>query len=77
MAEPILAISIATVQVLVSVIGLSLLGWNLSQMLREIHTEVGQITAAVTFDVLQGRRIEEVLREMRESRHEMRRPGAR
>ena len=68
MSPDILAIAIATtVQVLVSVIGLSLLGWKLSQTLREIHTEVTQITAAVTFNVLQGRRIEEVLREMRES----------
>jgi hypothetical protein len=73
MSPDILAIIIATtVQVLVSVIGLSLLGWKLSQTLREIHEGVTQITAAVTFNVLQGRRIEEVLREMRESIGEIR-----
>jgi hypothetical protein len=72
MSPDILAIVIATtVQILVAVIGLSLLGWKLSQTLREIHIEVTQITAAVTFNVLQGRRVEEVLREMRESLREM------
>ncbi len=61
MSPDILAIVIATtIQVLVSVTGFFLLGWKLSQMLR-------QITAEVTFNVLQGRRIEEVLREMRDS----------
>ena len=66
MSLDILAIIIATtVQALVSVIGLSLLGWKLSQTLREIHMEVTQITATVTFNVLQGRRIEEVLRDAR------------
>jgi len=70
----ILAIAIATT---VQLLGLVVLGWYLSRMLREISAEVTQITAAVTFNVLQGRRIEEVLREMRESLDEMRRPGAR
>ena len=61
MSPDILAIVIATtIQVLVSVIGFVLLGWKLSQTLH-------QITAEVTFNVLQGRRIEEVLHEMRES----------
>jgi hypothetical protein len=59
----ILAIAIATT---VQLLGLVFLGWYLSRMLREISAEVTQITAAVTFNVLQGRRIEEVLREMRE-----------
>lgn len=45
-----------TVQVVVAVTGY----WKLSQMLR-------QITAEVTYNVLQGRRIEDVLRDMRES----------
>jgi hypothetical protein len=70
MSPDILAIVIATtIQVLVSVTGFVLLGWKLSQTLR-------QITAEVTFNVLQGRRIEEALSEMRESIREMRQsPG--
>jgi hypothetical protein len=64
MSPDILAIVIATtIQVLVSVTGFVLLGWKLSQTLR-------QITAEVTFNVLQGRRIEDALREMRESLRE-------
>ena len=74
MSPDILAIAIATT---VQLLGLVVLGWYLSRMLREISAEVTQITAAVTFNVLQGRRIDEVLREMRESLDEMRRPGAR
>jgi hypothetical protein len=71
MSPDILAIVIATtIQVLVSVTGFVLLGWKLSQTLR-------QITAEVTFNVLQGRRIEEVLREMRESLRDMRESPAR
>jgi hypothetical protein len=65
MSPDILAIVIATtIQVFVSVTGFVLLGWKLSQTLR-------QITSEVTFNVLQGRRIEdalcESLRDARES----------
>jgi hypothetical protein len=71
MSPDILAIVIATtIQVLVAVTGFVLLGWKLSQTLR-------QITAEVTFNVLQGRRIEDALREMRESLRDMREPPAR
>jgi hypothetical protein len=63
----VLAIIVATT---VQLLGLSLLGWYLSRMLR-------QITAEVTFNVLQGRRVEEVLRDMRESLHEIRGSPAR
>jgi hypothetical protein len=45
----------------------SLPGFDLSRMLRESIAEVTQATAAVTFNALRGRRIEEVLREMGES----------
>ena len=41
--------------------------WKLSQTLREIHEGVTQITATVSYNVLQGRRVEDILREMRES----------
>ncbi len=61
MSPDILAIVIATT---IQLLGLVFLGWYLSRMLR-------QITAEVTFNVLQGRRIEVVLREMRESLREM------
>jgi hypothetical protein len=62
----ILAIVIAsTIQVLVSVTGFVLRGWKLGQTLR-------QITAEVTFNVLQGRRIDEVLGEKRESLRDLR-----
>ena len=57
MSPDILAIVIATT---IQLLGLIILGWYLSRMLR-------QITAEVTFNVLQGRRIEDALREMRES----------
>ncbi len=59
MSPDILAIVIATT---IQLLGLVFLGWYLSRMLR-------QITAEVTFNVLQGRRIEvvESLREMGES----------
>jgi len=57
----------------VSVTGLVLLGWKLGQLGQILH----QITAAVTYNVLQGRRIEEVLREMRDPLGEMREPPAR
>lgn len=67
MSPDILAIVVATT---IQLLGLILLGWYLSRMLR-------QITAEVTFNVLQGRRIEEVLREMRESLHDMRESPAR
>jgi hypothetical protein len=64
MSPDILAIVIATtIQVVVAVTG----NWKLSQTLREIHKEVTQITAAVSYYVLQGRRVEDILREMRES----------
>jgi hypothetical protein len=62
MSADILAIVTATT---VQLLGLLLLGWYLSRMLR-------QITAEVTYNVLQGRRIEEVLRDMRESISEIR-----
>ena len=64
MSLDILAIAIATT---VQLPGLVFLAWYLSRMLREISAEVTQITAAVTFNILQGRRIEDVLRKMRES----------
>ena len=63
-SSDILAIAIATTVQLPSLV---FLAWYLSRMLREITAEVTQITAAVTFNILQGRRIEDVLREMRES----------
>jgi hypothetical protein len=67
MSPDILAIAISTT---IQLFGLIILGWYLSRMLR-------QITAEVTFNILQGRRIEEVLREMRESLRDMREPPAR
>jgi hypothetical protein len=67
MSPDILAIAISTT---IQLFGLIILGWYLSRMLR-------QITAEVTFNIFQGRRIEEVLREMRESLRDMREPPAR
>ncbi len=64
MSPDIFAIVVATT---IQLLGLVFLGWYLSRMLREISAEVTQIAAAVTFNVLQGRRLEDVLREMRES----------
>jgi len=64
MSPDILAIAIVTT---IQLLGLVFLGWYLSRMHHEISAEVTQITAVVTFNVLQGRRIEEVSREMRES----------
>jgi hypothetical protein len=66
MSPDILAIVIATT---IQLCGLIILGWYLSRMLR-------QITAKVTFNVLQGRRIEDALREMRESLCEPRKSPA-
>jgi ribosomal protein L12E/L44/L45/RPP1/RPP2 len=63
MSPDILAIVIATTVQLLSLI---FLAWDLSRMLRKIGSEVTQVIAAITFNVLQGRRIEEVLREIRE-----------
>jgi hypothetical protein len=67
MSPDILAIVVATT---IQLLGLILLGWYLSRMLR-------QITAEVTFNVLQGRRIEEVLGEICEPLREIRESPAR
>jgi hypothetical protein len=69
-SSDILAIVIATtIHVLVWVTGFVLLGWKPSQTLREI-------TAEVTFNMLQGSPIEDALREMREPLRDMREPPA-
>lgn len=48
---------------IVQIAGLVILAW----MLRQNAADLKQITAAVTVNVLQGRRIEQVLREMGET----------
>jgi hypothetical protein len=67
--DPLMSPDILTIAIAITVqpLGLVFLGWYLSRMLRESSAEVTQITAAVTFNALRGRRIEEILREMGES----------
>ncbi len=60
---------VTVISAIVQLAGLVILGWMLRQNTvdqKQITAAVTQITAAVSVNVLQGRRIEQVLREMRE-----------